>query len=151
MAKWATGKRSQAISDRSGMAFPYNEMVKEWNGSLVHYSEFEPKHPQIRRRHNTADAIALQNSRSMKFQQPVDISTINPQAPQDDTIVSSGGSLVGVANLTLPGDFAHITLGAPPVSLEGNNITTMVPADPSLQNRRRQAELMVGNVTVSIT
>ena len=151
MAKWATGKRSQAISDRSGMAFPYTEMVKEWNGSLVHYSEFEPKHPQIRRRHNTADAIALQNSRSMKFQQPVDISTINPQAPQDDTIVSSGGSMVSVANLTLPGDFAHMTLGAPPVSIEGNNITTMVPADPSLQNRRRQAELMVGNVTVSIT
>ena len=151
MAKWATGRRSQAISDRSGMAFPYTEMVKEWNGSLVHYSEFEPKHPQIRRRHNTADAIALQNSRSMKFQQPVDISTINPQAPQDDTIVSSGGSMVGVANLTLPGDFAHMTLGAPPVSIEGNNITTMVPADPSLQNRRRQAELMVGNVTVSIT
>ena len=151
MAKWATGKRSQAISDRSGMAFPYTEMVKEWNGSLVHYSEFEPKHPQIRRRHNTADAIALQNTRPMKFQQPVDISTINPQAPLDDTIVSSGGSMVGVANLTLPGDFAHITLGAPPKSVEGNNITTMVPADPSLQNRRRQADLIVGNVTVSIT
>ena len=41
MAKYATGKRSQAISDRSGMAFPYKEMVKEWNGSLVHISEFE--------------------------------------------------------------------------------------------------------------
>jgi len=39
MAKWASGKYSQAISDRSGMAFPYNEMVKEWNGSLVHISE----------------------------------------------------------------------------------------------------------------
>ena len=67
MAKWATGKRSQSISDRSGMAFPYSEMVKEWNGSLVHYSEFEPKHPQIRRKHFTADAIALQNTRGMKF------------------------------------------------------------------------------------
>ncbi len=151
MAKWATGKRSQAISDRSGMAFPYTEMVKEWNGSLVHYSEFEPKHPQIRRRHFTADAIALQNTRPQRFQQPTDISNINPQAPQDDTIVSSGGSMVGVANLTLPGDFAHITLGAPPVSIEGNNITTMIPADPSLQNRRRQADLILGNVTVSIT
>ena len=73
MAKWATGKRSQAISDRSGMAFPYNEMVKEWNGSLVHYSEFEPKHPQIRRRHCTADAIALQNTRPQRFQQPLDL------------------------------------------------------------------------------
>ena len=138
MAKWATGKRSQAISDRSGMAFPYTEMVKEWNGSLVHYSEFEPKHPQIRRRHNTADAIALQNSRSMKFQQPVDISTINPQAPQDDTIVSSGGSMVGVANLTLPGDFAHMTLGAPPVSIEGNNITTcLLYTSPSPRDRQK--------------
>lgn len=151
MAKWATGKRSQAISDRSGMAFPYTEMVKEWNGSLVHYSEFEPKHPQIRRRHNTADAIALQNTRPQRFQQPTDISNINPQAPQDDTIVSSGGSMIGIADLTLPGDFAHITLGAPPESVEGNNITTMVPADPSLQNRRRQADLIIGKVTVSIT
>ena len=58
MGKYATGNKSQAISDRSGQAFPYNEMVKEWNGSLVHISEFEPKHPQIQRRYNTADAIA---------------------------------------------------------------------------------------------
>ena len=70
MAKWATGRRSLAISDRSGMAFPYQEMVKEWNGSLVHNSEFEPKHPQIRRKRNVADAIALQNTRPQKFQQP---------------------------------------------------------------------------------
>ena len=68
MAKFATGKSSKAISDRSGMEFPYIEMVKEWNGSLVHYSEFEPKHPQIRRRRTVADAIALQNPRVMKFQ-----------------------------------------------------------------------------------
>ena len=151
MAKWATGRRSLAISDRSGMAFPYQEMVKEWNGSLVHYSEFEPKHPQIRRRHFTADAIALQNTRPQRFQQPVDISDINPQAPQDDTIVSSGGSMVGIADLTLPGDFAFITLGAPPESIEGDNITTMAPANPSLQNRRRQLKLQISRVTVSIT
>ena len=62
MATYATGKRSKAISDRSGQAFPYTEMVKEWNGSLVHISEFEPKHPQIRRRRTVADAIALQLS-----------------------------------------------------------------------------------------
>jgi len=42
MAKYATGKHSKAISDRSGMEFPYNEMVREWNGSFVHISEFEP-------------------------------------------------------------------------------------------------------------
>jgi len=152
MAKWATGKRSLAISDRSGMAFPYTEMVKEWNGSLVHYSEFEPKHPQIRRRHFTADAIALQNTRPMKFQQPTDISNINPQAPQDNTIVSSGGSMVGIADLSLPGQFAFQTQY---VEVIRDGVTTilhsMIPEDPSLQNRSRQADLLLGKVTVSIT
>ena len=70
MAKYASGKRSLAISDRSGMAFPYDEMVKEWNGSLVHNSEYESKQPQIRRRYAVSDAIALQNPRNIKFQQP---------------------------------------------------------------------------------
>ena len=132
MAKWATGKRSQAISDRSGMAFPYTEMVKEWNGSLVHYSEFEPKHPQIRRKRIVADAIALQNSRAQKFQQPTNI---------DGVYADSGGSMVGVADLTLPGDFAYITQGQ----------TVMVPADPSLQNRRRELLMNINSVTVEIS
>ena len=35
MAKYATGKYAKAMSDRSGMEFPYREMVREWNGSLV--------------------------------------------------------------------------------------------------------------------
>jgi len=104
MAKWATGRRSLAISDRSGMAFPYQEMVKEWNGSLVHNSEFEPKHPQIRRKRNVADAIALQNTRPQKFQQPQTV------ASNDTTKSNSGGTMVGVANLTLPGDFAYSQL-----------------------------------------
>ena len=146
MAKWATGKRSQAISDRSGMAFPYTEMVKEWNGSLVHYSEFEPKHPQIRRRHATSDAIALQNSRNMKFQQPTTV------AANDNTLANSGGTMVGVPNLTLPGNFAFIT--AQPANVltsAGVVISTMKPADPSLQNRRRKLIMTTGTVTVSIT
>ena len=65
MAKYATGKYAKAISDRSGMAFPYKEMVTEWNGSFVHVSEFEEKHPQIRRKHIKSDAIALANARPM--------------------------------------------------------------------------------------
>ena len=40
MSNFSTGKYSKAISDRSGQAFPYKEMVKEWNGALVHKSEF---------------------------------------------------------------------------------------------------------------
>ena len=57
MATFSRGKYALAISDRSGMAFPYDEMVKEWNGSFVHISEFELKHPQIRRKKKTANFI----------------------------------------------------------------------------------------------
>ena len=146
MAKYATGKRSQAISDRSGMAFPYTEMVKEWNGSLVHISEFEPKHPQIRRRHNTADAIALQNTRNMKFQQP------SAKFSNDITVSDSGGASVGVANLSLPGDFAFKTQD---FEITRNGVTSiihsMIPEDPSLQNRRREMLSLIGQVEVSIS
>jgi hypothetical protein len=48
MSNFSKGKYAQFISDRSGMAFPYKEMVKEWNGSRVHVSEFEPKATTIR-------------------------------------------------------------------------------------------------------
>ena len=58
----ARGKYSQAISDRSGVAFPYKQMVKEWNGSFVHRSEYEGKHPQLEPGPVSADAQALENS-----------------------------------------------------------------------------------------
>ena len=47
MGKFAGGKYAQFISDRSGLAFPYKEMVKEWTGARVHVSEYEPKQPQV--------------------------------------------------------------------------------------------------------
>ena len=64
MAKYATGKHAKAISDRSGMEFPYREMVREWNGAFVHVSEFEPKQPQLEPKPISADGIALRNVRS---------------------------------------------------------------------------------------
>ena len=60
---YAKGKYAKAISDRSGLAFPYNEMRKEWNGSFVHTSEFETKHPQLDPKNKRADAQALKNAR----------------------------------------------------------------------------------------
>ena len=44
---YARGKHARAISDRSGLEYPYLEMVREWNGLLVHTSEYEPKQPQL--------------------------------------------------------------------------------------------------------
>ena len=63
MAKYATGKYARAISDRSGMEFPYREMVREWNGSFVHVSEFEPKQPQLEPKPMNGDSISLRNVR----------------------------------------------------------------------------------------
>ena len=34
MTNLSKGRRALAISDRSGMQFPYREMVKEWNGAF---------------------------------------------------------------------------------------------------------------------
>ena len=64
MSKYATGKYAKAISDRSGMEFPYREMVREWNGSFVHVSEYEPKQPQLEPKPQSADGIALLNTRT---------------------------------------------------------------------------------------
>ena len=59
---FAKGKYAKAISDRSGFAYPYTEMVKEWNGSLVHKSEFEPKHPQLEPKRHAVDAEGLKDA-----------------------------------------------------------------------------------------
>ena len=153
MAKYASGRRSLAISDRSGMAFPYSEMVTEWNGSFVHISEYEPKQPQIRRKRVVADAIALQKVRPQRFQQPQEMKVLNPTfAANDNTIVSSGGESVGIADLSLPGMFAFSTFSNITTN-DGitTSIQSMVPRDPSLQNVRRQLRMGLGPVTVSIT
>ena len=67
---YASGKRSLAISDRSGQAFPYREMVREWTGALVHISEFEPKQPQLQPPYHRGDAQALSNPRPDRKQLP---------------------------------------------------------------------------------
>jgi hypothetical protein len=71
MARFAKGRRALAISDRSGVAFPYNEMVKEWNGSFVHNSEFEAKQPQLQPHPVGADPQGLMNARPARTEFPV--------------------------------------------------------------------------------
>ena len=63
MSRFASGKFAKRISDRSGMAFPYNEMVKEWTGAIVHYTEFEPKHPQLEPRPIVQDPQSLEDAK----------------------------------------------------------------------------------------
>ena len=79
MARFAKGSRALAISDRSGAAFPYREMVKEWNGAIVHNSEFEPKQPQLEPHPVGADPQGLMHARPARVEFPVqDILPNNP-------------------------------------------------------------------------
>ena len=86
----ATGKYAKAISDRSGFAFPYNEMIKELNGSLVHKSEFEAKHPQLEPRKHKPDGQALSNARP-----PV---ALNPSEQLENGSVNTLMASLGVTN-----------------------------------------------------
>jgi len=79
MARFSKGRRALAISDRSGAAFPYDEMVQEWTGAWVHQSEFEPKQPQLQPRPVAADPQALKHARPARTEFPVqDILPNNP-------------------------------------------------------------------------
>ena len=88
MGKYASGKRSLAISDRSGMAFPYTEMVREWNGSLVHTSEYEAKQPQLEPKPVGSDPQALYNPRP----QPASKTSLILLDNNPFTTVISGGT-----------------------------------------------------------
>jgi len=79
MSNTASGKFAKFISDRSGMEFPYKEMVREWNGSRVHISEFEPKQPQLQPTRFTADPQGLMNARPARTEFPTtDLLPENP-------------------------------------------------------------------------
>ena len=87
MATFASGKYALSISDRSGMQFPYVEMVKEWTGAWVHYSEFEPKQPQISPRPVIADPQGLQRVRPARTAPAVTL-----LMPPDPFITYASGS-----------------------------------------------------------
>jgi hypothetical protein len=96
MPKYASGKYAKAISDRSGLEFPYKEMVKEWNGSLVHVSEYEPKQPQLEPKPMSADAISLANIRPSR-EAPAVLGMI----PEDGFKTYEAGSRI--INVSFPG------------------------------------------------
>ena len=64
---YASGKFALAISDRSGLQFPYTEMVKEWTGAWVHTSEYEPKAPQLMPHEHHPDPQALKHARTARI------------------------------------------------------------------------------------
>jgi len=93
MSNLSRGRFAQFISDRSGMAFPYKEMVVEWNGARVHTSEFEPKQPQLEPKPTVADPQGLQFARPDRVEPPVLIAL---QPNPFTTIIYSGTTYINV-------------------------------------------------------
>ena len=123
MSKFAKGKYALAISDRSGQAFPWREMVTEWNGAFVHITEYENKQPQLEPKPFVADPQGLEQARPQRF----------------DLNTGGGGGII--ADLTLPGSF----------SFQDQSNNSMVPENPSDINRRREASLTLGDIAVTIS
>ena len=71
-------------------------MVREWNGSFVHVSEFEPKQPQLEPKPQSADGIALRHVRTARTENDVPYSI-----PENGFETYQAGS--GVINVTAPG------------------------------------------------
>ena len=92
---FAKGKYAKAISDRSGMEFPYNEMVREWNGMFVHKSEYEAKHPQLEPRGYGAEGHGLRNARPARAENEVSVLL----GPNPFETIASGSGIVNVYEL----------------------------------------------------
>jgi hypothetical protein len=126
MGTFARGKQAYAISDRSGMRFAYTEMVREWNGSLVHYSEYEAKQPQLDPKPVGSDPQALRNPRVQGEDTP-QLILLTPSP--FESIIYSGVTYVNVYSQD------HQRSTGDVVRLRGNaQVTTAGSGGPSTPN-----------------
>ena len=121
MGKYATGKYAKAISDRSGMEFPYREMVREWNGAFVHVSEFEPKQPQLEPKPQSPDGVALLHVRTDRTEPATTV-----RIPDNGFETYQAGS--GIINVFSPGhgltDSTTYRFRGPPTTSAGTGSFT---------------------------
>ena len=89
---FARGKYAKAISDRSGMEFPYNEMIREWNGSFVHRSEYEARHPQDQPRAYGTEGHGLRNARPARTEKTV----VGILGPNPFETIAAGSGIINV-------------------------------------------------------
>tara|TARA_R100000655_G_scaffold49932_1_gene87488 strand:+ start:56 stop:532 length:477 start_codon:yes stop_codon:yes gene_type:complete len=158
MGKYASGKFAKRISDRSGMAFPYNEMVKEWNGSTVHISEFEPKQPQLEPLPIVNDPQALQNAKGQIAVSRVFVGGANGPINAGRTVVKPDGSDAPYDGLGFglqANQFETADQVVTHTRADGSTFTittkSMMPLE--LQAPKKPTRLLsnVGNVTVSVS
>jgi len=170
MARFAKGSRALAISDRSGAAFPYREMVQEWTGAWVHISEFEPKQPQLKPHPVGADPQGLLHARPARVEFAVqDILPNNPftttaasktlSVAFPDNGLNAGTSYVRFSDLKQPVGGVAVTTLELSTTLNGNltdSATSIVLTDGSefptagyivIEKVWTEADLTAGTIT----
>jgi len=156
MPRYASGKFAKRISDRSGMAFPYNEMVQEWNGSWVHYSEFEPKQPQLEPLPMVTDPQSLEYARPQVANSRVFVGGATGPVNAGRTVVkpTSGDAAYDGEGFGLQVNQFQ-TLDMPVTNYYANGVAyastqkSMMPLSVQQPNKPTLLNSRVGNVTVS--
>ena len=121
MGNTAKGRHALFISDRSGLQFPYREMVREWNGARVHTSEYEPKQPQLEPTPYSADPQGLQHPRPARLELPTgDFLPDNPLSTPNLLTVGATFEVSQPNSGILVGDFVRLMSIAQPLSAAGS-------------------------------
>jgi len=106
---YATGKHALAICDRCGQQYPYLSVKKEWTGFKVCPECYEPKHPQLEPKRNTADPQSLYQPRP-DSKQPLTVYV----GPPADAAFSSNGMQPATNNaLILGGSVGQVSVSTP--------------------------------------
>ena len=144
MAKFAKGKHALAISDRSGLAFPWREMVTEWNGQFVHYSEFERKQPQLEPKPFVADPQGLQKARPQVAPLPT------PDLLEENPITTNNISIGSVYVVTQPNSRILVNDVVRLMSIKSNLVSSTTALQKSIQELELSTTL-ASNITSTDT
>jgi len=154
MGKYASGKYALAISDRSGMAFPYDEMVREWNGSLVHFSEFEAKQPQLEPKPVGSDPQALYNPRP----QPASKTSLTLLGPDPfEAIISTVPATSGQTYVNVFSEDHQRAAGStvrfrgPPIVTSAGPAGSDLIEQPKLKNLQQFATINFDNIGTNLS
>ena len=158
MGRYSSGKFALRISDRDGMAYPYNEMVQEWTGAWVHQSEFEPKSPLLNPTNHPTDAQSLQHAKPQIVSVTIPLGGIYINDEPTSTTMSQGGSngvspAIGANSFqTVLQTIQQFNPIPAPGALETVQVRTMQPLNGSSQaNQDTIINTQLGIATVVIS
>ena len=158
MGRYSSGKFALRISDRDGMAYPYNEMVQEWTGAWVHKSEFEPKSPLLNPTNHPTDAQSLQHAKPQVVSVTIPLGGIYINDEPTSTTMSQGGSngvspAIGANSFqTVLQTIQQFNPIPAPGAMETVQVRTMKPLNGSSQaNQDTKMNTQLGIVTVAIS